>query len=201
LKIEPKAKLQMANKEKMFVVEDDPAWGAMLQQRLSKTYDIQLFVTGEEAVEKMASEKPKYIVQDYHLDGEMTGLDTLKQAKKILGDKVYVIMFSAQDDVEVAIATLDHGAYDYVVKSSSDPYNRLKIILRNIQENEKLKKDIEIRIKREYFWLGVFIFFIFFISSYIYLREVCPEKRLIKWDPFEVQKECDNASSGKFRGG
>lgn len=178
----------MAEEKKvpMFIVEDDEAWAAGLTGKLGKKFSINHFVSGEECVEKLAEVRPKMIVLDYHLEGQMTGLDTLKQIMKI-HPKAFVIMFSAQDDVQTAIDILDNGAYDYVVKGEN-AFNRLKIIIRNIENAEALQLEnvqLKIKIKRDKFWLSMLIVGIL-IASFVVSLTTCPNSRLIKWDPFNM---------------
>jgi len=188
----------MAEEKKipMFIVEDDEAWAAGLTGKLGKKFSINHFVSGEECVEQLAAIKPKMIVLDYHLEGQMTGLDTLKQIMKI-HPKAYVIMFSAQDDVQTAIEILDNGAYDYVVKGEN-AFNRLKIIIRNIENAEALQTEnlqLKIKIKRDKFWLYMVIVGIL-VGSFTVSLFTCPDARMIKWDPFNV-KNSENCTTAR----
>lgn len=170
-------------KDLLFIVEDSPAWAAMLAGKLGNDYLIVQFTTGEDAVKRL-SDKPRIIILDYHLAGRMTGLDTLKEIRKQLPD-AYVVIFSAQEDVQTAIEILDNGAYDYVVKDDN-AINKLQIILRNIEETERLRKDVielRVRIKKIQFYVTLMIVFIFTIVFLIYLW-LCPDQREWKWDPF-----------------
>lgn len=174
------------SKTPIFIVEDDEGWAATLSGKLGKLYTTHHFVSGEECVEKLEAIKPKFIVLDYHLEGEMTGLDTLKIIKKKLPD-TYVIMFSAQDDVQTAVSIMDSGAYDYVVKGEN-AFNRLNIITRNIDFQENLKDQVltlNVKIRRERFWLGMVVLGVLVISFLLYLR-ICPSARPFKWDPYNV---------------
>jgi len=178
----------MADNKKtpIFIVEDDEGWAATLSGKLGKLYSINHFVSGEECIEKLEEVKPKFIVLDYHLEGEMTGFDTLKVIQKKL-PKAYVIMFSAQDDVQTAVTIMDSGAYDYVVKGEN-AFNRLNIIIRNIESQENLKDELltlNFKVRRERFWLGMVILGVMIISFIIYLR-ICPSARPLKWDPFDI---------------
>jgi DNA-binding response OmpR family regulator len=174
-------------KTPMLIVEDDHAWFETLKSRFGNQYDISHVTTGEEAAERILEVKPKYVILDYHLEGQMTGLDTLKVIKKKY-PQAYVIAFSSQDDVQVAVDIFDNGAYDYVVKNQTTFFNRMKIIIRNIETSEALQEQVfalNVKVKRERFWLSMVIAAIFLISFIIYLR-LCPQDRIIGWDPFNV---------------
>ena len=171
----------------MLIVEDDHAWFETLKSRFGSQYNISHCTTGEDAAERILDIKPKYVILDFHLDGQMTGLDTLKVIKKKYPE-AYVIAFSSQDDVQVAVDIFDNGAYDYVVKNESTFFNRMKIIIRNIETAEALNEQVfnlNLKVKRERFWLSMVIVAIFVISLGIYLR-LCPGDRLISWDPFNA---------------
>jgi DNA-binding NtrC family response regulator len=174
------------NKTPIFIVEDDEGWAATLTGKLGKMYATHHFVSGEECIEKLEEIKPKFIVLDYHLEGEMTGLDTLKVIRKKL-PQTYVIMFSAQDDVQTAVNIMDNGAYDYVVKGEN-AFNRLNIITRNIESQEVLRDQLitlNLKVRRERFWLGVVVLGVLVLSFLLYLR-ICPSARALKWDPYGV---------------
>lgn len=181
--------MALDKKMPVLIVEDDMAWAETLKSKLGSSYQIHHYTTGEEAMENISTIKPKFVVLDYHLEGDMTGLDTLKKIKKVTPD-AYVVMFSAQDSVQVAVDTFDNGAYDYVPKSDA-AYNRLRIILRNIESAEAKNEQImqlSLRFKREKFWLFMVIAGIIIVSFVIYLN-LCPSQRLIGWDPLGVGQE------------
>lgn len=178
-----------SQKPPVLIVEDDEIWYTTLETALSKEYKTTVVTSGEDAVEQMEALNPEFIVLDYHLDGEMTGLDTLKVIKQKLKEPK-VIMFSAQDDVQVAVDILDKGAYDYVVKGDN-AVNRLKIIIRNLKREKELINDniqLNLRMKRERFWLIMVIVGIFILSMIIYLQ-TCPYSRPFGWDPFDIKSK------------
>lgn len=169
----------------VFVVEDDEAWAATLEGKLNKKFKVSTFASGEAALDQLNAKKPALIILDYHLEGQLTGLDTLKKIKQQQPDTL-VIMFSAQDDVQTALDILNNGAFDYIVKGEN-AVNRLRIILRNLEERDMLQRqlvEIRIRMRRERFYLGLVVLLIVIGSMIIYL-DTCPTERSIKWDPFD----------------
>jgi DNA-binding NtrC family response regulator len=168
----------------VFIVEDEPTWAATLTARLGKKFSVQHFTTGEECLEKLVAAKPVIVVLDYHLEGTLTGLDTLKRIRKEL-PSTKVIMFSAQDDVQTAVDILDNGAYEYIVKGEN-ALNRMSIVLRNLEEAEELREQmitLQLRFKKEKFWLWAVIAGILIGSLVVYLN-TCPQLRVMQWDPF-----------------
>ena len=125
---------------KIFVVEDDEWYNRMLVHTLSSNpdYEIQSFTTGKECLANLYQE-PDVITLDYRLP-DMKGLEVLEQIKEINED-IQIILISEQDDLEVVITLLRHGAYDYIVKSK-DISERLMNTLSNIRQGSNLKKEI-----------------------------------------------------------
>lgn len=180
------------SKVPLLIVEDDEAWAASLKGKLKGEFEVSHYTSGEDAIQNLVALKPKIIVLDYHLEGQMTGLDTLKEIKRLL-PKAKVIMFSAQDDVQVAVNILNNGAYDYVVKGENAT-NRLKIILRNLSEIENLEHQVvrlAVRVRRDRLWMGILIVGLLIGSMVIYFT-TCPSQRAIKWDPFGVLDSTGN---------
>ena len=125
---------------KIFVVEDDEWYRRLLVHNLSLNpdYEIQAFGTGKECLNNL-HELPDVVTLDYRLP-DMKGLEVLKQIKAI-NDDIQVILISEQDDIEVVVDLLKHGAYDYIVKSK-DIRERLLNTVNNIGKEFKLKDEI-----------------------------------------------------------
>ncbi len=125
---------------KIFVVEDDEWYRRLLVHNLSMNpdYEIQGFGTGKDCLDNLY-QNPDVITLDYRLP-DMKGLEVLKQIKEINED-IQVILISEQDDIEVVVDLLKHGAYDYIVKSK-DIRERLLNTVNNISKEVKLKDEI-----------------------------------------------------------
>lgn len=125
---------------KIFVVEDDDWYNRLLVHNLSliPDYDIESFTSGKDCIKNLNKE-PDVITLDYRLP-EMKGLEVLKEIKAINED-IQVVLISEQDDIEVVVELLKHGAYDYIVKSS-DVKERLLNTVNNIRQGSRLKKEI-----------------------------------------------------------
>ena len=125
---------------KIFVVEDDEWYRRLLVHNLSMNpdYEVKAFGTGKECLNNL-HELPDVVTLDYRLP-DMKGLEVLKQIKAI-NDDIQVILISEQDDIEVVVDLLKHGAYDYIVKSK-DIRERLLNTVNNISKEFKLKDEI-----------------------------------------------------------
>ncbi len=138
---------------KVFLVDDDTKHLIMLKNHLEKKseYDlkINIFSNGENCLEKL-HENPHVIILDYYLDGikadAANGLDILKKIRDRNAD-TYVIMMSGQDNLKVAVDTIDNGAYDYIIKGES-AYVRAQMIIDHIIEdinNTRWQKEVKTR--------------------------------------------------------
>ena len=125
---------------KIFVVEDDEWYNRLLVHTLSLNpdYEIRSFTTGKDCLANL-HQQPDIITLDYRLP-DMKGLEVLKQIKEINED-IQIILISEQDDIEVVVTLLRHGAYDYIVKSK-DIRERLLNTVSNIRQGSNLKKEI-----------------------------------------------------------
>jgi DNA-binding NtrC family response regulator len=103
---------------KIFIIEDDPFYGQMLEYHLSLNpeYDISRFTRGAECLAKMG-QRPDLITVDFSLP-DYNG-DVLYKKIKSVNDQVPVIMISGQEEVDVALKMLKMGVADYLVKDAT----------------------------------------------------------------------------------
>lgn len=155
----------------IFIVEDNPVYNKLVVNYLnSKKFSrIESFLSGEECM-KNISMKPDIIIQDYLLEG-MNGIEVLKATKKI-HPQIEFIFLSGQDSVDVAINTMKHGAYDYIVKDQmalkkmADKITKIIAIQKLVKSNKRYKVGIAL------FFLTLALIVIFLISlSIIYPSE------------------------------
>ncbi len=132
-------------KIKLFLVDDDAVFLKLLEIEFMEhaDFDIETFPTGELCIENL-SHNPDVIILDYYLDGverdAINGIDTLDQVRAF-NPEIPVIMLSSQDKIDVAINSMHHKAFDYVVKSET-AFLRLKKIITTILETKKLEKQL-----------------------------------------------------------
>ena len=126
---------------KIFVVEDDEWYNRLLVHNLSLNpdYEILSFADGKSCLDNLHLQ-PDVITLDYRLP-DMKGLEVLKQIKEINED-IQVILISEQEDIEVVVELLKHGAYDYIVKSK-EIRERLLNTVNNIGKEFQLKREIK----------------------------------------------------------
>ncbi len=125
---------------KIFIVEDDPWYGEILEYHLSLNpdYHIEKFTSAKECLKNLYK-KPDVITVDYNMP-EINGAELFKKIKQTLD--VPVIMISAQEDVTIAVDLLKLGVADYLVKDDNTKDLLWNSIIR-IKENQSLKKEVE----------------------------------------------------------
>jgi len=125
----------------IFIVEDDPWYGQILQYHLNLNpdYKVTLFKTGQECLEKMGL-KPDLITLDFSLP-DLRGDKLYKKIREI-NPNVPVIMISAQEDISVAVNLLKMGVSDYLIKDEATKDLLWNSIVR-IRETQNLKKEVE----------------------------------------------------------
>ncbi|HTL09805.1 MAG TPA: response regulator [Chitinophagaceae bacterium] len=117
---------------KIFLVDDDVLCLNLYKQFLKQLgyNNIFLFDNGNDCLTQLDITKPDIIFLDYNMD-ELNGIDVLKQIKKF-DPSITVLFISGQEDIEIAVNTIKHGALDYIVKSSLST-EKMKSIMERIE--------------------------------------------------------------------
>jgi len=128
-------------KFKIFIVDDDPWYGEILEYYLAMNPDYELarFTNAKDCLASL-SKKPDLITLDYSLpDG--TGTEVLKKIKQVNAN-IPVIIISAQEDITTAIELLKAGVSDYFVKDDNTKDLLWNAVIR-IREHQSLKEEVE----------------------------------------------------------
>lgn len=132
--------MKPANGLKIFILEDDRWYGAMLEHHLSLNPDYQVTkFENEKDFLKAMYESPDVVTLDYSLS-EMDGNQVLKKIKEI-SPETEVIIISGQEDIATAVNLLKTGAFDYIVKDE-DTNDRLWNLLVRLREIKDLRKEV-----------------------------------------------------------
>ena len=125
----------------IYMVEDDPWYGEILDYHLSLNpdYKVTRFESGKDCLAKMHL-KPDLVTIDFSLP-DITGDDLFKRIREI-SPQVPVIVISSQEEVAVAVNLLKMGVNDYLVKDEATKDLLWNSIIR-IRENQSLKKEVE----------------------------------------------------------
>lgn len=116
----------------LFIVDDNPLQVTGLRNYLDMRFgahlNISAFYSGESALKKV-DDTTSIVILDYFLEGE-NGNEVLESIKKI-NPQTQVIMLSSNEDVAVAIESLQKGATDFVLKGENS-WKRLTNIVYGI---------------------------------------------------------------------
>lgn len=106
----------------ILVVDDELSMRELLELMLCKEgYRVCCAENGKKALSLLEKKSFDLLLCDIRL-GDLTGLDVLKAAKKHTPD-IPVIMISAYTTTELAVASMNEGAYDFVPK----PFNNIEL--------------------------------------------------------------------------
>lgn len=124
----------------IFIVEDDPWYGEILDYHLSLNPDnaVTLFKNGQDCLRALTA-APDLISIDYGLP-DMTGQELFRKIRERYPD-VPVVIISAQEDVAVAVNLLKEGAYDYLLKDENTK-DLLWSTVNTARETRKLQHKI-----------------------------------------------------------
>ena len=102
-------------------------------------FTTRLAGNSEEAMAEMNQEAPALMVLDIWLkDSHMDGIDILKCVKRDNPD-VPVIIISGHGNIEIAVAAIKQGAYDFIEK----PFNidQLMVVITRAMETSRLRRE------------------------------------------------------------
>jgi len=141
---------------KILIIEDEEAIRRVLTKILkeeNRSYDIFEASDGLLAIEFIKNQDFDLILCDIKMP-KMDGLEVLEATKKIKPD-IPIVMISGHGDLETAVETMRHGAYDYISKPPD--LNRLLNTVRNALDRKKLIKENKIlkqRVDKKYEMIG-----------------------------------------------
>lgn len=125
---------------KIFIVEDDELITSILSKFLEKEgYEVQVETKNfHNIVAQIEAWEPDIVLLDIALPGR-NGIDILEELK---GHNLsaQVIMLTCDNSAETAVKCMKLGAADYLIKPCQR--DELKIVVKNILEKEKLKKEV-----------------------------------------------------------
>nr|WP_111301695.1 sigma-54 dependent transcriptional regulator [Paracoccus saliphilus] len=102
-------------------------------------FDTRLAANSDEAVAALNEREPALMILDIWLkDSRMDGIDILKQVKRN-NPGVPVIIISGHGNIEIAVAAIKQGAYDFIEK----PFNidQLMVVINRAMETSRLRRE------------------------------------------------------------
>lgn len=124
----------MNDESVIVIVEDDPNIADLVELYLRRDgYRPFQAATGERALEVIAERRPKLILLDVGLPGDLDGLDVCRAVRA--DSDVPIVFLTARDDEVDRVLGLELGADDYVTKpfSPREVVARVKAILRRAE--------------------------------------------------------------------
>jgi two-component system, NtrC family, response regulator AtoC len=129
----------------LLVVDDEAGVRQSLQLVFNKIYRVLEATSADEAIQKLADEKPDVVLLDIVMPGA-DGLAVLKQMRSIHTD-CQVIMLTALNTARTAFTAKGTGAFDYVTKPFDVEELRLRVEhafekVHLFRELERLKEEV-----------------------------------------------------------
>jgi len=129
------------NKNLILIVDDEPGGLKVLSANLTlEGYDVELALSGIEALEKIDKKDYDLILLDYQMP-KMNGLELLKNIRA-KGIEIPVIMITAFSTIENAVEAMKNGAYNYLTKPLN--YDELFILARKAIDSYKTEKKLKL---------------------------------------------------------
>jgi two-component system nitrogen regulation response regulator NtrX len=102
-------------------------------------YATRLAGNSDDAISEINKEPPALMILDIWLkDSRMDGIDILKSVRRDNPD-VPVVIISGHGNIEIAVAAIKQGAYDFIEK----PFNidQLLVVIRRAMETSRLRRE------------------------------------------------------------
>ncbi|MBM1309548.1 sigma-54-dependent Fis family transcriptional regulator [Sulfitobacter mediterraneus] len=106
---------------------------------IDEGFATRLAGNSDDAMAEITSEQPALMILDIWLkDSQMDGIDILKAVKRDYPD-VPVVIISGHGNIEIAVAAIKQGAYDFIEK----PFNidQLLVVIRRAMETSRLRRE------------------------------------------------------------
>ena len=137
----------MPERKLVWVVDDDESIRWVLEKGLSENdLKVETFESAYQVIKKLEQESPEAILSDIKMPGT-SGLALLDQVKEIRPD-IPVIIMTAHSDLESAVESYEHGAWEYLPKPF-DINEAVQIVKRAITPEEEEEEEPAKSLKAE----------------------------------------------------
>ena len=124
----------------IWIVDDDESIRWVLERGLSeKGMDVKTFDSASKVIKKLETENPQLILTDIKMPGK-SGIDLLDEVKE-LRPEIPIIIMTAHSDLESAVESYEHGAWEYLPKPF-DIEEAVSMVQRAISVEGKEKEEI-----------------------------------------------------------
>lgn len=125
-------------KHKILIVDDEENILLVVKAAFVSSYEVFTASAGEAALEIIKREKPSFVFLDIKMPG-MSGIKVLERIKET-GANPVVWMLTGDEDMEMALATLQGGASGYITKPFE--VDRIRtVVLNALEDLEKGDKE------------------------------------------------------------
>src|SRR6056297_1908299 len=132
----------------ILIVDDERDIRELISDILKdESYATRVAGTSDAAMTEINREPPALLVLDIWLkDSQMDGIDILKTVKRDNPD-IPVVIISGHGNIEIAVAAIKQGAYDFIEK----PFNidQLMVVIRRGMETSRLRRENQSLKRRE----------------------------------------------------
>jgi two-component system nitrogen regulation response regulator NtrX len=124
----------------ILIVDDERDIRELISEILKdEGYATRLAGNSDDAMSAINAEAPSLMILDIWLkDSQMDGIDILKTVKRDNPD-IPVVIISGHGNIEIAVAAIKQGAYDFIEK----PFNidQLLVVIRRAMETSRLRRE------------------------------------------------------------
>lgn len=124
----------------ILIVDDERDIRELISEILKdEGFATRLAANSDDAMSAVNSEAPALMILDIWLkDSRMDGIDILKSVKRDNPD-IPVVIISGHGNIEIAVAAIKQGAYDFIEK----PFNidQLLVVIRRAMETSRLRRE------------------------------------------------------------
>jgi len=109
--------MKQNKKLRIFIVEDNLLFQQLIAKELeSISCSLHSFTNGEDCIDHLQYSIPDVLVLDNNLEGEISGLETLKLIRVLHAD-LYIVLFSTQEALNTKENLAYYGNFDFVEKT------------------------------------------------------------------------------------
>ena len=124
----------------ILIVDDERDIRELISEILiDEGYQTRLSGSADQCLQELKKSVPGLLILDIWLkDNEMDGIDILVKAKREF-PQVPVVIISGHGNIEIAVAAIKQGAYDFIEK----PFNieQLLVVVRRAMETSRLRQE------------------------------------------------------------
>lgn len=122
---------------RILVVDDDASIRETFEDHLTASrHEVRCAGSAEEALHSWTDFQPDLIITDVRMPG-MSGIDLLERLRES-GEDAEVLVITAFEDMETAVAAMKAGAYDYLVKPLD--LDQLELLVERCLEDRSLRR-------------------------------------------------------------